>query len=128
MVCQVDPVSPRVLTGTPDQKAEASAVVRQRVVSARERQRGRLAGSGALCNADMDAPLTRRHVRLPRKAARALSTVPDPELLSGRGHDRVLRVARTIADLDGRERLDEADVHEAVGYRTQASWSAAVAA
>jgi magnesium chelatase family protein len=128
MVCQVDPVSPRVLTGTPDQKAEASAVVRQRVVSARERQRGRLAGSGALCNADMDAPLTRRHVRLPRKAARALSTVPDLALLSGRGHDRVLRVARTIADLDGRERLDEADVHEAVGYRTQASWSAAVAA
>jgi magnesium chelatase family protein len=128
MVCQVDPVAPRVLTAAPNEAAEGSAVVRERVISARERQRRRLAGSGVLCNADMDAPLTRRHVRLPRAAARALTAVPDPELLSGRGHDRVLRVARTIADLDSREGMEEADVHEAVGYRTQASWSAAAAA
>ena len=86
-------------------------------MAARERQRRRLAGSGALCNGDMDGRLTRRRVRLDGAASRGCSTPRSAPTLSGRGHDRVLRVARTIADLAGRERVAAADVEEALGYR-----------
>jgi magnesium chelatase family protein len=65
----------------------------------------------------MDAPTTRRVVPVAAPLARRLLAVPDPGLLSGRGHDRVLRVARTIADLDGRDELATADVDEALAYR-----------
>ena len=45
--------------------------------------------------------------------------------MSGRGHDRVLRLARTIADLDGRDRVRREDIDEAVGYRMSVGWRAA---
>jgi magnesium chelatase family protein len=73
----------------------------------------------------MDARLTRRHVRLDaRMRARMLEGHAGAEM-SGRGHDRVLRLARTIADLDGRERIAPADIDEAVGYRMSGAWRAA---
>ena len=75
----------------------------------------------------MDGPLTRRHVAAHRGVRARLLRVPDPALLSGRGHDRVLRVARTIADLAGRGRLHEDHVDEALGYRSQTTWAAAAA-
>ena len=85
------------------------------------RQLARLAGSGVLCNGDMDGRLTRRQVPLEASLAGRLLAVRDRIPLSGRGHDRVLRVARTIADLDARELLDESDVDEALSYRLD-SW------
>jgi magnesium chelatase family protein len=124
MVCQVDAVPPVLLAGA-SLPAEPSATVRERVLEARERQHGRLRGTGAMCNADMDGPLTRRHVAVGRGVRSRLLGVPDPELLSGRGHDRVLRVARTIADLAGRGRIHPEDVDESLGYRSQATWAAA---
>ena len=96
---------------------EASAAVRERVIAARERQRLRLAGSGALCNADMDARLTRRHVRLDPDVRSRMVECHQAMSLTARGHDRVLRLARTIADLDERERVEPRDIEEAVGYR-----------
>ena len=72
-------------------------------MAARRRQLARLAGTGALCNGDMDGRLTRRQVPLDGALAARLLSIRDRIALSGRGHDRVLRVARTIADLDGRE-------------------------
>lgn len=124
LVCRADPV-PRVqLVGAEGQaRAEDSATVRARVIEARERQLRRLRGTGALCNARMDARLTRRHVALDDCLVQRMLAVPDGELLSGRGLDRVLRLARTIADLDGREDLRPADLDEALGYRLGA-WSA----
>ena len=80
--------------------------VRARVAAARKRQLARLAGTGALCNGDMDGRLTRREVPLDAELAARLLAVRDRVPLSGRGHDRVLRVARTIADLDGRDRAE----------------------
>jgi magnesium chelatase family protein len=64
----------------------------------------------------MDGRITRREVRIGARVAGVLA-MQDPAILSGRGHDRVLRVARTIADLDGRARVGAADIDEALGYR-----------
>jgi magnesium chelatase family protein len=116
LVCQVDPV-PLVELAEAAATSPASATVRERVVSARERQRERLRETTASCNGDMDSRLTRRVTRMDDAVRGRLLSVPGGLFLSGRGHDRVLRVARTIADLDGRERVGAADVDEALGYR-----------
>jgi magnesium chelatase family protein len=94
-----------------------SVDVRARVVAARMRQLARLAGTGILCNGDMDGRLTRRQVPLEASLAGRLLAVRGRVPLSGRGHDRVLRVARTIADLAGRDLLVESDLDEALSYR-----------
>ena len=98
-------------------RTESSAVVRARVVAARERQAARLADTPALCNAQMDGPLTRSRVTLPPEGRRMLLAADSPGDLSGRAHDRVLRLARTIADLDGREDVGVDDVAEALAYK-----------
>jgi magnesium chelatase family protein len=116
LVCQVDPV-PLVELADGEASRTATATVRQRVIGARERQRERLREVAATCNGDMDSRCTRRVVRIERAVRARLLSVPGRLLLSGRGHDRVLRVARTIADLDGRERVRASDVDEALGYR-----------
>ena len=121
LVCQVEPVPTVQLVGGPGERRGRSVDVRGRVVAARVRQLARLAGTGVLCNGDMDGRLTRRQVPLEASLAGRLLAVRDRIPLSGRGHDRVLRVARTIADLDGRELLDESDVDEALSYRLD-SW------
>ena len=99
---------------------EASAAIAGRVLAARELQRARLAGSGALCNGEMDGRLTRRHVVLGGGAVGRLLGSAGTGALTGRGHDRVLRLARTIADLAGRGRVLDEDVDEALGYRLPA--------
>ena len=73
----------------------------------------------------MDAVLTRRHVRLDARVRARMLEGHFGTQMSARGHDRVLRLARTIADLDGRERVSADDVDEALGYRLSASWRAA---
>jgi magnesium chelatase family protein len=70
-----------------------------------------------LCNGDMDGRLTRREVPLEGSLAARLLAVRDRIPLSGRGHDRVLRVARTIADLEDRDALADTDLDEALSYR-----------
>jgi magnesium chelatase family protein len=116
LVCQVDPV-PLVELAGKGAGDNRSADVRRRVLVAREQQQARLADAGRTCNAQMDAPLTRRVVRVDDAVRARLLGGPGRPYLSGRGHDRVLRVARTIADLDGRERVRAGDVDEALGYR-----------
>lgn len=121
LVCQIEAVPPAELVGSPTDRRTPSAEVRARVVAARNRQLARLAGTGALCNGDMDGRVTRRQVPLGRGLAGRLLAVRDRIPLSGRGHDRILRVARTIADLDARRDLREADLDEALSYRLD-SW------
>jgi magnesium chelatase family protein len=116
LVCEVRPVSPLELVGV-GPRGPSTAGVRQRVAGARERQRERLAGSGARCNGDMDGRLTRSHVEVEPDGAAALVRARERTGLSGRGHDRVLRVARTIADLAGRERVAPADIDEGLSHR-----------
>jgi magnesium chelatase family protein len=94
---------------------ESSRPVRDRVNAARERQQRRL-GDG-LTNGTVDAARCRTQARLTAGARRLLLDGQRRLELSGRGHDRVLRVARTIADLAGMERVEEEHVAEALSMR-----------
>jgi magnesium chelatase family protein len=116
LVCQVDQAATLELIG-PRSRAGRSDAVRVRVMAARERQRARLAGTDALCNGDMDGRLTRQQVPLDDALTARMVAARERLELSGRAHDRVLRVARTIADLDGRARARESDLDEALSYR-----------
>ena len=116
LVCQVEQAAPLELVGASDGQRGTEAV-RKRVVAARRRQQRRLEGTGALCNGDMDGRLTRREVPLGAPLTARMLRARHRLSLSGRGYDRVLRVARTIADLNGREALEESDLDEALSYR-----------
>ncbi|HEY5815654.1 MAG TPA: hypothetical protein VIS95_04875, partial [Solirubrobacterales bacterium] len=91
--------------------------IAERVLAARERQRARLAGSGALCNGEMDGRLTRRHVLLGGGAVQRLLASAGAGALTGRGHDRVLRLARTIADLTGAGSIGRDQIAQALQLR-----------
>ena len=114
LVCQVASPSAAELVEPGAGRGERSAAIRARVVQARERQRERLAGTRALCNGDMDGRVTRALVILGGAAVERLLGVAGAGRLTGRGHDRVLRLARTIADLEGREEVLAHHVEEAL--------------
>jgi magnesium chelatase family protein len=90
------------------------------VLAARERQVARLDGTGATCNAHMDAALVRRHVGLEPAAERVLHVTYESGAFSARGRERVLRVARTIADLDGADTVSKLHLMRAMGLRQDA--------
>jgi magnesium chelatase family protein len=116
LVCLLDLPTPRELDPeTP--RGESSSQVRARVVAARSRQLERLGGPAVHSNAEMDGPTTRRLVRLRGAARTQLALGSTPDEFSARAHDRVLRIARTIADLDGRDEVSADDVDEALTYR-----------
>ena len=96
---------------------EDSATVRGRVLAARERQARRLAGSGVRANGEMDTAIAQRAARLGAAADDELSRAYRRGILSARGRHRVLRVARTIADLSGRDAIAAADVLAALSLR-----------
>jgi magnesium chelatase family protein len=126
LVCQVEAVPAVELVDGSRVKGTGSAAVRARVIAARERQQARLPATGALCNGDMDGRLTRRLVPLDAVLATQLLALPITANLSARGHDRILRVARTIADLAGRDRVTVSDLDEALAYRLD-GWEAIAA-
>jgi magnesium chelatase family protein len=105
-----------------------SGQVRGRVALARERQLARLDGTGARCNGEMDLRLVNRYVRLAGAAEQALAQAYGGGQLSARGRHRVLRVARTIADLEQVERVSRDHVLTALTLRQRAGADAALAA
>ena len=88
-----------------------------RVAEARERQQRRLSGTGARCNGEMDVRLVRSRVALESDAEDELGRAYTAGMLSARGRHRVLRVARTIADLASREPVRRSDVLLALSLR-----------
>ena len=102
--------------------SESSAVLRQQVLRARQVQAKRYAASGyegVRCNAQLTAGQVRRVCRMTPGAEQLLRTSYDTLGLSARAHDRILRVARTVADLAGKALLDEEALLEALQYRAQ---------
>ena len=99
--------------------AESSASVRARVVAARDRQRMRLAPFGIRCNAEMSTAVLRATCRLDAAGERALADLVERRrTLTARGIDRLLKVARTLADIDGRDDVDAGCLQEAAAFRT----------
>ena len=96
---------------------EPSDAIRARVAAARERQVERYRGTGIFCNAQVDARGTRVHCSPDAPGAALLEAAIHRLGLSGRAFDRVLRVARTIADLEGRAGVEAGHVAEAIQYR-----------
>jgi len=89
------------------------------VIAARERQTRRLRGCAAACNGQLSAGAAREHIRLTDSAHRVLLEAYERTTLSTRGHHRVLRVARTVADLAASERVAREHVLEALGLRQE---------
>ena len=98
--------------------AEASAVIRARVNAARARQRERFREDGILCNAQMGARLVRKYCAPDAESEALLRTAYTQLNLSARAYQRILKVARTIADVEGCERIQRRHYAEAIQYRS----------
>lgn len=100
---------------------ESSAQIRARVMKAREIQQKRFAGTKMRFNTDMSIREIRKYCPLGRSEEKMLEQAFDVLHLTARGYHRVLKVARTIADLEGEERIKEAHLAEALCYRMPAN-------
>ena len=100
------------------EEPEPSSAVKKRVEAARGRQLARFAGTDCRCNADMQAKELRRWCELDDACAALMQQAFDALGLTARSYDRIRRVARTIADLDGSVEIQPQHLAEAIQYRT----------
>ena len=100
------------------QTGTTSAMMREQVCRAREMQNRRFANSATKVNAKMSPRDLRRYCRLTPDAESLLKAAMDEMGLSARAHDKILRVARTIADLEAADLIDAVHISEAINYRT----------
>jgi magnesium chelatase family protein len=121
LVSMEHPVGSPVLESRP---AISSTQAREMVIQARERQAARLRDERVLVNAQMDARMLRAHIQLNRVCEEVLANAHKRGMLSMRGAHRALRVARTIADLDGCQDVNAKHLGEALCSRPEAylSW------
>ena len=101
-----------------DREGESSATVRERVVQARERQGARFSDAETHCNAQMGAQAVQTHCEIDESGENLLRTATDRLGLSARGYTRILKVARTVADLEGARNIQSTHVSEAIQYRS----------
>ena len=100
------------------EEPEPSSAVKKRVEAARGRQLARFAGTDCRCNADMQAKELQRWCELDDACAALMQQAFDALGLTARSYDRIRRVARTIADLDGSAEIQPQHLAEAIQYRT----------
>ena len=100
------------------ERGETSSQIRERVIRAREVQRRRFEGLDIHCNAMMNSAMLRRFAPLDRGCTQLLEMAMSRLNLSARAYDRIIKVARTIADLDGKESIESSHISEAIGYRS----------
>ena len=115
ILIEVPPVNPADLLSKPD--GESSAAILERVLAARERQRIRYAGTGITCNARLSSKQLRKYCPLTPSQQEMLLAAVNQLGLSARAFDRILRVARTVADLAGHEQLTDTDLYDAIQFR-----------
>jgi magnesium chelatase family protein len=113
---EVPQVKFREMSG--EKNSEASAQIRERVIAARERQQARFAGSRLTCNARMGTRELKKFCALDEQTSELLKFAMADLNLSARAYDRILKVARTIADLAGTESLRSEHVSEAIQFRS----------
>ena len=101
-----------------DEKAEESATIRERILAARDIQGRRLAPYGLYCNAQMTPRTLRRFCKLDAECEKQMENAITKLGLSARAYDRILRVSRTMADLEGSDKIQARHVAEAIQYRT----------
>lgn len=114
--CEVPAVRFRELSG--ERPSESSKDIKKRVDAARSAQAARFAGSGMHSNSQLPSRLMKRYCALKGEASRLLETAVERLGFSARAYTRVLKVARTIADLDGAEEIGASHVSEAIQYRS----------
>ena len=112
----VSPLSFSELYG--ERPEESSATIRLRVVAARATQQARFAGLPIHCNASMGSKQIRAFCPLPAESETMLRRAMERMHLSARAYDRIVKVARTIADLAGEARIAPAHIAEAIRYRS----------
>lgn len=116
LLIEVPPVDLKSVATAPP--GESSAVIRERVCAARARQRARFAKHpGVNGNAGMNGKLTRLYCGLDAASRELMNQAIDDMSLSARGHDRILRVSRTLADLEGCENISAEHLYEAIQFR-----------
>ena len=98
--------------------SEPSDAIRARVEAARAVQRARYGDSGIHCNAELNARTLAKACKLTASAQELLTASTEKMKLSNRAYTRILKVARTICDLDGVEMIGDEQIAEAVQYRT----------
>ena len=113
---EVVPVSISEMTS--DVCGESSAQIRERVIRAREIQRRRFEGLDIHCNAMMNSAMLRRFAPLDKASSQLLEMAMTRLNLSARAYDRIIKVARTIADIEGKESIESSHIAEAIGYRS----------
>jgi magnesium chelatase family protein len=121
--CEIMPVPFEKLSSM--EQGESSATIRERVVRARNIQAERYKNEpGIHCNAQITSRLMRQYCALSADCLAIVEQAMNHYDMSARAYDRILRVARTIADLEGSPSIEPRHVREAVGYRSldRASW------
>jgi len=108
----------RELRGEAAPETDASTTIRQRVIQARERQQRRFAGEKIFANAAMTPRMIRTYCRIDTNGEKLLENAMRRLGLSARAYYRILKVSRTIADLESAEAINSNHVSEAVGYRS----------
>lgn len=111
----VNPISPKELVRKV--KTESSAVIAERVARAREIQRLRFKDMGIFCNASMDNGAIEKFCKLSEECNVFLEKLMETSSLSVRACMRIIKIARTIADLEGKEKIDIYHLSEAASYR-----------
>ena len=98
--------------------SEGSDAIGARVARSREVQKERFAGTKVRCNAQMSARMIKKFCETDQAGNRMLELVTDRLGLSARSYTRILKVARTIADLAGSEEIKDVHISEAIQYRS----------